>query len=140
MGLCIPNELDHEFTLSSQVAAPLVSHILEQDVYYTPEVLNAQLEAKSVISKQRREHLISSSSSLHSSLPQGLKRAVDLATEKGASSWLTTLPINEHGFALHKVAFHDAITLRYGWLPASENVPVVNRSQLNTLCLSPKGG
>ena len=40
-----------------------------------------------------------------------------LAQEKGASSWLTTLPINEFGFALHKGAFRDALALRYGWLP-----------------------
>ena len=48
-------------------------------------------------------------------LPDNLKRAMDLASEKGASSWLTTLPIDEYGFALHKGAFHDALALRYGW-------------------------
>ena len=40
---------------------------------------------------------------------------MDLASEKGASSWLTSLPIDEYGFALHKGAFHDALALRYGW-------------------------
>ena len=35
--------------------------------------------------------------------------------EKGASSWLTTLPISECGFALHKGAFRDALALRHGW-------------------------
>jgi len=43
------------------------------------------------------------------------QRALDLTTAKGASSWLTTQPLEEHGFALHKSAFHDAIALRYGW-------------------------
>ena len=33
----------------------------------------------------------------------------------GASSWLTSLPIQEHGFTLHKGAFVDALALRYGW-------------------------
>ena len=41
-----------------------------------------------------------------------------LAEEKGASSWLTTLPIEEHGFSLHKGAFSDALALRYGWTPS----------------------
>ena len=41
-----------------------------------------------------------------------------VASEKGASSWLSTLPIIEHGFALHKGAFRDALCLRYGWRPA----------------------
>ena len=42
---------------------------------------------------------------------------MDLAQEKGASSWLTSLPLEEFGFSLHKGAFRDAIALRYGWLP-----------------------
>ena len=35
----------------------------------------------------------------------------------GASSWLTTLPIQEHGFALKKGDFHNALALHYGWQP-----------------------
>ena len=27
---------------------------------------------------------------------------MELSQEKGASTWLTALPINDHGFALHK--------------------------------------
>ena len=38
--------------------------------------------------------------------------------ERGASSWLTTIPLVEYGFTLHKQAFRDAIYLRYGWRPA----------------------
>ena len=40
-----------------------------------------------------------------------------LAQEKGASSRLTSLPIEEFGFAVHKRAFQDALALRYNWLP-----------------------
>ena len=43
--------------------------------------------------------------------------AVKLAVEKGASSWLTAIPLDEYGFALQKSAFQDAIALCYGWLP-----------------------
>jgi len=42
---------------------------------------------------------------------------MDLVSVQGASNWLTTLPLNEHGFALHKSAFQDALALRYGWPP-----------------------
>ena len=42
-------------------------------------------------------------------------RIVELASEKGASSWLTVLPIHSSGFALHKSVFRDALCLRYGW-------------------------
>ena len=51
-------------------------------------------------------------------LDDTLRRAVDLATEKGASSWLTSLPLTEFGFTLHKSAFQDALALRYGWPPS----------------------
>ena len=34
-------------------------------------------------------------------------------TEKVASIWLTTLPIEENGFILNKGEFHDALYLRY---------------------------
>ncbi len=57
-------------------------------------------------------------STLKASLPSSLNRAMALASEKGASSWLTTLPIEEHGFTLHKGAFHDALALRYDWNPS----------------------
>ncbi len=40
-----------------------------------------------------------------------------LSQEKGASNWLTVLPVEEFGFALHKGAFRDALALRYGWQP-----------------------
>ena len=42
---------------------------------------------------------------------------MEVASETGASTWLSMLPIQEHGFALHKVAFRDALCLRYGWQP-----------------------
>ena len=42
---------------------------------------------------------------------------MDLACEKGACSWLTTLPPSEHVFTLHNSAFQDAVALHYGWTP-----------------------
>jgi len=42
-------------------------------------------------------------------------RAVDLATQKGASTWLTVLPIRDMNFDLNKSEFRDAVKLRYDW-------------------------
>ena len=41
-------------------------------------------------------------------------RAVDLATQKGASSWLTVLPIRDMNFDLNKSEFRDAVKLTPG--------------------------
>ena len=40
-----------------------------------------------------------------------------MAKQRGASSWLTVLPLAEYGFTLNQAAFHDALALRYGWTP-----------------------
>jgi hypothetical protein len=38
---------------------------------------------------------------------------MEVASEPGASSWLSALPIQEYGFALHKGDFRDALCLCY---------------------------
>ena len=48
-------------------------------------------------------------------LPEQTKRAADLAAEKGASSWLTVVPVKDVGLTLNKREFKDAIHLRYDW-------------------------
>ena len=42
-------------------------------------------------------------------------RFISLASEKGASSWLSTLPLQHYGFAFNKQEFNDAIALRYNF-------------------------
>ena len=42
-------------------------------------------------------------------------RHIELASEKGASCWLTSLPLSRLGFTLNKQEFHDAIALRYNF-------------------------
>ena len=55
--------------------------------------------------------------SLSPLLSSFLRRFVLLSSKSGSSSWLTALPLTEHGFVLHKGAFRDALCLRYGWRP-----------------------
>ena len=47
--------------------------------------------------------------------PRKTQRALDLATEKWSSAWLTVLPLQDLGFNLKKREFRDAVTLRYDW-------------------------
>jgi len=49
--------------------------------------------------------------------PTHCRKQLNMAQETGASTWLTALPIAEHGFVLHKGAFCDAICLFYRWRP-----------------------
>ena len=51
---------------------------------------------------------------LYDNSEPNLKRALDIAKEKGSSIWLNTLPIEAHGYAFNKQEFHDSLALRYG--------------------------
>ena len=107
-----------EYAASQQVTKPLSDLILQQNPQYSFDTLEAQLIAKSNLRSSKRQQQATESSNLKSSLPASLQYSMSLAQESGASSWLTTLPIEEFGFALHKGAFRDALALRYGWCPA----------------------
>ena len=54
---------------------------------------------------------------LRNSLPEKTRRAVDLTAEKGASSWMTVIPVKEMDLNLNKREFKDAdaVHLRYDW-------------------------
>ena len=81
-------------------------------------IIADQLQNKSIISKRNKDRSIEEADILYSHLPDQLQRAVDLAKEKGASTWLTVLPVTEHGFSLHRSTFQDALALQYGWSPS----------------------
>ena len=46
-----------------------------------------------------------------------MQRTIVLASEHGASSWLTCRPLKAHGFTLSKSEFRDALDLRLNRLP-----------------------
>jgi len=69
---------------------------------------------KADIISSRLQRLALMQSELIPLLPANLCQIVSLPSEKEASSWLSVLPIEEHGFALHKGAFRVALCLRYG--------------------------
>ena len=121
-GLGITNpttQTAHQHSTSRKVTAPLAALILQQALTCPTEIKGLQRKAKSEARTIRREQEAQSASELMGKLPTNLQRALKVSSEKGASSWLSTLPIAEHGFALHKGAFRDALCLRYGWRPSN---------------------
>ena len=52
---------------------------------------------------------------LKNHLPKDQQRAFEQATHKGASSWLSALPLKALGYCLNKAEFRDSICLRYNW-------------------------
>ena len=74
-------------------------------------------DSKSTVRQQRRQQAAQAAENLKPSLSNA-RRAMELASERRASNWLTSLPIEEFGFCLHKSVFPDALALRYGWTPS----------------------
>ena len=58
---------------------------------------------------------------IHNNLTGDLKNYVDQACDKGASAWLTALPLKEQNLDLNKQEFTDAINLRYN--ESLQNLP-----------------
>ena len=120
LGIRIPSKnAEKELQSSQLVTSSLVSHILEQNQEYGYDIIADQLQSKATIRNRNKEMSSKEADDLYSHLPAQLQKAVDLAKEKGASTWLTALPLKEHGFSLHRAAFHDAMALRYRWSPSN---------------------
>ena len=117
LGLCNPICCaSQEFGASLKITEPLCKLILRHDLLY-PEAKADQLSQKSSVRSLKQDYYSRCSSDIRQHLSSSLRLALDLAVEKGASTWLTALPLDEYGFALHKSGFQDALALRYGWLP-----------------------
>ncbi len=122
LGVINPAETAAIFNnISVDSTKPIVDLILNQHQGETVNSLNTSLfEQRSIISKLRKgknEELNIKHIEICSHLHPSLHQPVALAKDPGASSWLAARPVEEHGFALHKGAFRDALALRYGWEP-----------------------
>ena len=115
LNICNPVEMtETELMGSKSISAPLTEMITSQTNirdFTKPQLQNA----KRVLHQQKRERNSIATQETKEQLPQHLQRAMELASEKGASTWLTALPLQDQGFNLNKGEFQDALALRYGW-------------------------
>ena len=97
---------------SKAINAPLKEMIVEQ----SRQFIKPQLQSvKSALHRERCQIDAAKAEQVKEEIPATLCRAIELGSEKGASTWLTALPLQEQGFNLNKQEFHDALCLRYGW-------------------------
>ena len=141
LGIVEPNSLASEFTNSQTITSPLVQKILQQRSDLE-DTLHQQAQLKLSIHKQKQERQRTAANQIESQLSDPMKRSVTLAREKGASSWLTVIPLEEHGYSLHKSAFRDCLYLRYGWKPKflPDQCPCGNNFNVNHALSCPTGG
>ena len=98
-----------EYEASIKVTNPLVRRVVEQE-HQPPdasEIRTLQLST----GKQKDDCLSERLEQVNSSQPSKAKRAVELATEKGSSNWLTVIPLKVLDYNLNKKEFRDAIRI-----------------------------
>ena len=142
-GLGIPNPVetaDENFAASISVTKELSTRIRKQDTEMPDEEKMNEAKRQVVRAKRAKEKeklqeikkRIKDGEAPQTEHPQEksrrkkppdppLLKALEVATQKGASSWLTALPLQEHNYVLNKSEFRDALALRYGWKP--KNLP-----------------
>jgi hypothetical protein len=104
------------FNYSEGLCAPLVALLLRQADSFDPVSLKE--EQKAIRNMQDVDidfqNTAKADSIMAKSSPE-LKRAIEIARQKGASSWVTAMPTEEHDTVLHKRDFVDAVYIRYAW-------------------------
>ncbi|KXJ17180.1 hypothetical protein AC249_AIPGENE16225 [Exaiptasia diaphana] len=112
-GLGISNpcsDAKYEFSSSVNVTASLVEKIISQSHELPDETEVKTAKQKSHTEKEKVSK--DTFESLKESLPEVTVRSLELAAEKGASTWLTVIPLKEMGFDLNRKEFRDALRLR----------------------------
>ena len=143
-GLSIPifcNKAPLEYEHSRLACSQLINNIKNQTVEYVFDDEIAA-ECRKQISASRNEICRNIESQLRARLTIEQLRALDLSQMKGASSWLSALPlVNDHTH-LNKREFSDTIRLRYRWplkrLPAL--CPCGKQFNIDHALNCPKGG
>lgn len=106
-----------QFNASLDITALHVNSIVTQSS--TNPARELMEERKREINAQRRADAKSRIDRIDESLSPDLLQAVQQTRDKGASSWLNAIPIEEHGLPLNKQKFRDSLCLRY-------NLPLPN--------------
>ena len=114
LGLSNPVELaPEEYEASVTVTKPLVQRIVNQD-HHAPDP-NEISSAKCTAMAKKRENLRQNEEIVKGMLTAIQLKVKEQSSEKGASSWLTVIPLKELGYDLNKGEFRDALKLRYNW-------------------------
>jgi len=114
LGIINPSQdADLQYQASMKTTAPLVEKIVSQALETPDDAIVSSLQQS--VRREKNEVLRTKLNDIKNSLTLKTQCAVELASEKGASNWLTVISIDEMGFTLKKGEFRDALKLRYDW-------------------------
>ena len=114
LGISNPEEAaDEQYDASLRTTAPLAALIVQQET----SIATACEEVQKVRKKIRKESRQRQENRAQTLKDGPMQRHLELASEKGASTWLEALPIKDQCFHLSRNEFRDSLCLRYGWRP-----------------------
>ena len=104
-GLSIPiptRAASRQFTWSVEITAPLVGLIAQQGPQHSAVAQARQKEPEAAVCSRNLSNTTKEADTLKSKLSKVKQMAIEHASEKGASSWLTTIPMLRYGYNLNK--------------------------------------
>lgn len=145
MGIpCFTRIAPFEFKASKEVTRLQVDAIVNmtQQTKSPREVHADAISAQHAIRVRRRNADTLLYQDTFANAPEAGQRRLSQLSIKGVSSWLTTLPLRQHGFHLSRRDFQDALALRYDWPPAEVPSTCVCAAPFTTAhaMVCPRGG
>ena len=124
-GLGIDNpehSADSEYSFSKFITEDLSSAVLGQHETFQVNK-NQQTEKSSIIRRTKNDIHHQKIEEIRSKMTSAESRNLDLLSEKGASSWLTCLPLQALNFTLNRQEWYDALSARYNLPLTGEQLP-----------------
>ena len=116
MGIVNPTTIcDLEYDLSKIATSKLATAIKNQQVELPENFESLVNEDKLEVKRQRAAFYKEQLDDLKEKASPESRRSMEVSMEKGASNWLTALPLTDHDYHLTKREFWDAVKLRYSW-------------------------
>ena len=113
LGIQDPSfEAASEYEYSIKMTSQLAKTIYNQERDFEQDKA-LQIDIRSKVKKEKETRQKELLDDIKSKCSEELVRLIELSSEKGASSWLTSLPLTNYGFHLNKQHFLDAICMRY---------------------------
>ncbi len=116
LGIINPSTMSQrEYQFSRKITESLVS-LIKSRTNALEDLDRGEITKKKLqLQKEKEVFLEERHSHLKEQADEKLQNHIDQAKEKGASAWLTALPLSNLNYTLNKREFHDSIALRYGW-------------------------
>ena len=116
-GLAIQNPIGRspiEYYNSREATAAMVEKVKQQEEIYDQALEISQVTTVRKLNSDKIKRNQDKLERLKQNLSDPInERCLEASMEKGASNWLTTLPIKQYGFLLDKQSFWDSLYIRY---------------------------